>query len=165
MFFGFSSPAKRKKAKKEKTREFQTQLLHYFSKSDNKSNHHHNVLLMDAGATQAQDHLHELYTQRCFSSTFFVTVAALEHSQCRKVKVGMDGLRRQAPGGIEFPSPSSCTPITPLVSLCMTYVCVCIWGGGGGGPGGWGVGGKNKPHEQTRDVGGGRLCHWLRCLE
>jgi len=26
----------------EKTREFQTQLLHYFSKSDNKSNHHHN---------------------------------------------------------------------------------------------------------------------------
>jgi len=25
----------------EKTREFQTQLLHYFSKSDNKSNHHH----------------------------------------------------------------------------------------------------------------------------
>ena len=24
-----------------KTREFQTQLLHYFSKSDNKSNHHH----------------------------------------------------------------------------------------------------------------------------
>jgi len=27
--------------KKKKTREFQTQLLHYFSKSDNKSNHHH----------------------------------------------------------------------------------------------------------------------------
>jgi len=25
----------------QKTREFQTQLLHYFSKSDNKSNHHH----------------------------------------------------------------------------------------------------------------------------
>jgi len=24
-----------------KTREFQTQLLHYFSRSDNKSNHHH----------------------------------------------------------------------------------------------------------------------------
>jgi len=27
----------------KKTREFQTQLLHYFSKSDNKSNHHHVV--------------------------------------------------------------------------------------------------------------------------
>ena len=26
--------------RKEKTRKFQTQLLHYFSKSDNKSNHH-----------------------------------------------------------------------------------------------------------------------------
>ena len=31
----------------EKTREFQTQLLHYFSKSDNKSNHHHAGLLDD----------------------------------------------------------------------------------------------------------------------
>jgi len=29
--------------KSSKTREFQTQLLHYFSKSDNKSNHHHPV--------------------------------------------------------------------------------------------------------------------------
>ena len=28
-------------ARQEKTREFQTQLLHYFSKSDNKSNHHY----------------------------------------------------------------------------------------------------------------------------
>ena len=28
---------------KKKTREFQTQLLHYFSKSDNKSNHHHHM--------------------------------------------------------------------------------------------------------------------------
>jgi len=28
-------------ARKEKTREFQTQLLHYFSKGDNKSNHYH----------------------------------------------------------------------------------------------------------------------------
>jgi len=27
-------------ARKERTREFQTQLLHYFSKSNNKSNHH-----------------------------------------------------------------------------------------------------------------------------
>ena len=30
-------------ARQEKTREIQTQLLHYFSKSDNKSNHHHYV--------------------------------------------------------------------------------------------------------------------------
>jgi len=29
-----------------KTREFQAQLLHYFSKSDNKSNHHHLLLLL-----------------------------------------------------------------------------------------------------------------------
>jgi len=33
-------------ARKEKTREFQTQLLHYFSKSDNKSNHHHQAHLL-----------------------------------------------------------------------------------------------------------------------
>jgi len=31
----------RKTERERKTREFQTQLLHYFSKSDNKSNHHH----------------------------------------------------------------------------------------------------------------------------
>jgi len=49
MFFSFSSSAKGQttqttpfiEARKEKTREFQTQLLHYFSKSDNESNHHH----------------------------------------------------------------------------------------------------------------------------
>jgi len=51
MFFSFSSSAKGQttqttpliEARKEKTREFQTQLLHYFSKSDNKSNHHHEI--------------------------------------------------------------------------------------------------------------------------
>jgi len=49
MFLSFSSCAKGQttqttpliEVKEEKTREFQTQLLHYFSKSDNKSNHHH----------------------------------------------------------------------------------------------------------------------------
>ena len=48
MFFSFSSSAKGQttqttpliEARQEKTREFQTQLLHYFSKSKNKSNHH-----------------------------------------------------------------------------------------------------------------------------
>jgi len=53
MFFSFSSSAKGQttqttpliEASKEKTREFQTQLLHYFSKSDNKSNHHHHKAL------------------------------------------------------------------------------------------------------------------------
>jgi len=29
-----------------KTREFQTQLLHYFSKSDNKSNHHQHLMFV-----------------------------------------------------------------------------------------------------------------------
>jgi len=49
MFFSFSSSAKGQitqttpliEVRQEKTKEFQTQLLHYFSKSDNKSNHHH----------------------------------------------------------------------------------------------------------------------------
>jgi hypothetical protein len=49
MFFSFSSSVKGQttqttpliEARQEKTREFQTQLLHYFSKSNNKSNHHH----------------------------------------------------------------------------------------------------------------------------
>jgi len=52
MFFSFSSSAKGQttqttpliEARQEKTREFQTQLLDYFSKSDNKSNHHHVVI-------------------------------------------------------------------------------------------------------------------------
>ena len=51
MFFSFSSSAKGQttqttpliEARQEKTREFQTQLLHYLSKSDNKSNHHHYI--------------------------------------------------------------------------------------------------------------------------
>jgi len=34
-------------ARYEKTREFQTRLLHYCSKSDNKSNHHHILVSMD----------------------------------------------------------------------------------------------------------------------
>jgi len=47
-FFSGSTQNKQRKqrlslceARQEKTREFQTQLLHYFSKSNNKSNHHH----------------------------------------------------------------------------------------------------------------------------
>jgi len=47
--FSFSSSAKGQitqttpliEARQEKTREFQTQLLHYSSESDNKSNHYH----------------------------------------------------------------------------------------------------------------------------
>jgi len=52
MFFSFSSSAKGQttqttpliEARQEKTREFQTQLLHYFSKNDDKSGHHHTTL-------------------------------------------------------------------------------------------------------------------------
>ena len=48
-FLTFSSSAKGQttqttplvEARFEKTREFQTQILHWFSKSDNESNHHH----------------------------------------------------------------------------------------------------------------------------
>jgi len=42
------------KARQEKIREFQTQLLHYFSKSDNKSNHHHvKVMTPDSQTTNS----------------------------------------------------------------------------------------------------------------
>jgi len=49
-----------------KTREFQTQLLHYFFKSNNKSNHHHANLqkkrkrAADEGGTQRERILQEI---------------------------------------------------------------------------------------------------------
>jgi len=57
MFFSFSSSTKEQttqttpliEARQNKTREFQTQLQHYFSKSDNKSNYHHLHLVDDQG--------------------------------------------------------------------------------------------------------------------
>jgi len=53
MFFSFSSSAKGQttqttpliETRLEQTREFQRQLIHYFSKSDYKSNHHQHVFL------------------------------------------------------------------------------------------------------------------------
>ena len=52
MFFSFSSSAKGQttqttpliEARQEKTKEFQTQLLHYFSKNDDESDYHHTTL-------------------------------------------------------------------------------------------------------------------------
>jgi len=76
--FSFSSSAKGQttqttpliEARSEKTKKFQTQLLHYFSKSDNKSNHHHQRLGL---------HSHCCFQGACLASHWRVL---LVHCNC-----------------------------------------------------------------------------------
>jgi len=57
LFVLFFECSARVGSREEKTRKFQTQSLHYFSKCDNKSNHHHHIAsadnVADFGMTQA----------------------------------------------------------------------------------------------------------------
>jgi len=64
-----------------KTREFQTQLLHYFSKSDNKSNHHHQthlwVPLCFSAVTRARIKSHNTPNTECVK-ILHLALAALQ---------------------------------------------------------------------------------------
>ena len=59
-------------------REFQTQLLHYFSKSDNKSNHHHpspSCLILIFGRLSFADHPRAFFSSGDFSTDLFWTTS------------------------------------------------------------------------------------------